>query len=296
MSWRVWLAALLLALPVATAVADVEVTDFMGRAVHLEQPAQRIVALAPHIVENLFTAGVGDHLVGVVSHSDYPPAAQKIPRVGRYTNVSTEAIVALAPDLVIVWASNPGATPARLRKMRILGIPVYVANPQTLADIARAIVDYGKLAGRAAYARRAAAQFRDQLASLRARYAQRAPVSVFYQVWNDPIITLNGSQFVGAVIRLCGGRNIFADAEAVAPRVSVEAVLARDPQAIVASGGGGGGRPAWLARWQQWPQLQAVAEGHLFYVPPDLIQRPTVRILKGARRLCRQLQAVRAGH
>lgn len=292
MSWR-RLVVLLLLCHASLAAAAVEVTDFLGRSVHLQQPAERIVALAPHIVENLFTAGVGERLVGAVSNSDYPPAAKKIPRVGRYTNVSMEAIVALAPDLVITWASNPGMSRARLRQFQRLGIPVYVSSPQTLTDIARAIVDYGILAGRADYARRAAAQFRRHLSALRERYADRKPVSVFYQVWNDPLTTLNGSQFVGAVIRLCGGRNIFAQADAVAPQVSLEAVLARDPAAIVA-GGRGDKRPPWLAEWRQWPALQAVQAGHLFYIPADLLHRPTVRILQGARRLCRQLQSVRA--
>lgn len=292
MTTRTFVLVLLLGVAPA-ALADIVVTDFFGREVHLEEPAERIVALAPHVVENLYTAGVGDRLVGAVEHSDYPEAAKALPRVGNYTNINMEAVVALNPDLVIAWASDPGGSQARLRTLGILDIPVYVTNPSSLEDIARAIIDYGALGGRPEYARKVAAEFREALASLRRHYADREPVSVFYQVWNDPLVTLSGKEFVGAVIRLCGGRNLFAELNAVAPKVSLEAVLARNPEAIVASGMGQA-RPEWLDQWKQWPNLQAVEKGHLFYVPPDLIQRPTVRILKGAKRLCRQLQSVRS--
>src|SRR5699024_9847738 len=159
--------------------------------------------------------------------------------------------------------------------------------------IARAIEGYGKLGGRPEYARQVAARFLTGLASLRGRYAEREPVTVFYQVWHDPLITLSGKAFVGSVIRLCGGRNIFADLAAVAPKISRETVLVRDPQAIVASGARTS-RPQWRDAWQDRPGLQAVEQGHLFFVPSDLIQRPTVRILDGVRGLCRQLQQVRS--
>lgn len=291
---RYWFILLGLLAWAAPAMADVVVTDFLGREIRLTQPATRIVALAPHVVENLYTAGVGDLLVGVVEHSDYPAAAKQLPRVGDYTNASMEAVVALAPHLVITWASDPGAARAVARRTSLLNIPTYIANPRTLEDIADAIVDYGILGGRGDYARAVATKFRKQLAALRAQYANRRPVSVFYQVWSDPLVTLSGKEFVGAVIRLCGGHNIFSELNAVAPKISLEAVLVRNPQAIVASGVGGG-RPQWLEDWKQWPELQAVKNEHLFYVSPDLIQRPTVRILRGAERLCRQLQAVRSG-
>lgn len=272
--------------------ADVTVTDFLDREVRLDEPAKRIVALAPHLVENLYSAGVGDRLVGVVARSDYPEAAKQLPQVGGYSNVNMEAVVALAPDLVVAWASGEGASKASLERLRALDIPVYVAEPRRLAGIARTIVDLGKLGGSPSYARAVAAEFRERLTSLRARYADREPVSIFYQVWDDPLQTLGSGQFVGHVIRLCGGRNVFSDASTLAPKISLEAVLARDPEAIVASGTGSQ-RPDWLDDWKQWPGLQAVEKGNLYFVPPDIIQRPTVRILDGAERLCEQLQRVR---
>lgn len=288
---RIVLSALLLGVTSPSA-ADVTVTDFLDREVRLDEPAKRIVALAPHLVENLYSAGVGDRLVGVVARSDYPEAAKQLPQVGGYSNVNMEAVVALAPDLVVAWASGEGASKASLERLRALDIPVYVAEPRRLAGIARTIVDLGKLGGSPSYARAVAAEFRERLTSLRARYADREPVSIFYQVWDDPLQTLGSGQFVGHVIRLCGGRNVFSDASTLAPKISLEAVLARDPEAIVASGTGSQ-RPDWLDDWKQWPGLQAVEKGNLYFVPPDIIQRPTVRILDGAERLCEQLQRVR---
>lgn len=274
------------------ATADVVVQDFRGHEVRLAQPARRIVALAPHLVENLYSAGAGAQLVGTVAYSDYPPEARNIPRVGGYNGVSLEAIVAQKPDLVVAWASSQGATPAMLDQLRTLGIPVYIDKPEKLDDIARAIADLGVLSGHAEQAQEVAADFRSRLSMLRQRYADREPVSMFYQVWDEPLQTLGGNQIISRVVRLCGGRNIFADAMSLAPRISIEAVLDRDPQVIVASGMSDG-RPAWLDDWREWPGLQAVAHDDLYFVDPDFIQRATIRILDGASRLCRQLQAAR---
>ena len=291
---RVVVIAALLALLGATtaAAAAVAVRDFRGQTIRLDAPAQRIVALAPHLVENLYSAGLGDRIVGAVSYSDYPPAARAIPEVGGYTNISLEAVVAKNPDLVVAWASGQGGDPVTLARFDALGIPVYVDRPRQLTDIARAIRDLGVLGDTSATADAAAQRFTRRLSALRERYSQRPPVRVFYQVWDDPLQTLAGDQLVGQVIRLCGGRNIFADAVSLAPKVGIESVLERDPQAIVASGMGDE-RPDWLDDWRDWPGLQAVENDHLFFVPPDLIQRATVRVLDGATTLCRQLDSVR---
>ena len=286
------LALLLGCLVSLSALADMVVTDALGREVRLQQPAQRIVALSPHLVENLYSAGLGDRLVGAVSHSDYPASAHDIARVGGYMSVSVEAIVALEPDLVVAWASGDGGGGALLAQMEALGLRVYVDQPRRPEDIARAIADFGVLGGRPDTANAAAAAFRQRLQGLRDRYAGQAPVTLFYEIWNEPLQTLGGDQFVSHVMRVCGGRNIFADAATLAPRVSIESVLARDPQAIVASGRGETA-PPWLDDWRAWPGLTAVKNDHLFFVPPDLMNRPTVRILDGAQQLCEKLDSVR---
>jgi len=279
---------LLSAAPLAEAA--VAVLDDGGREVRLAQPARRIVSLAPHVTELLFSAGAGDRIVGVVEYSDYPPAARQLPRVGAYNAVDMERILALRPDLVVAWAS--GNPPALIEQLRELGLTVFLSEPRELEDVASNLERLGRLAGTGATARAAANVFRQRLRALREHYAGRAPVSVFYQIWHRPLMTVNGEHLISKVIRLCGGRNVFADLPALVPKLEMEAVLAADPQAIVA-GVREPGDEAWRQDWRRWRQLRAVREGHLISVPADLLQRHTLRILDGAEQLCAALERVR---
>lgn len=269
----------------------VVVQDFLGREVRLATPAKRIVALAPHIVENVYSAGAGEQLVGVVAYSNYPEQALALPQVGGYRSFSLEALLALEPDLVLMWASGNGA--ATLSQIEALGLPVYVDELSKLEDIAKSLVDIGRLSGHADTATAEANAFLQRLARLSSQYRQQQPVSMLYQVWNEPLQTLNGDHIINDVIELCGGRNVFADALALAPKIGLESVFERDPQAIVASGMDEA-RPEWLDEWLQWPRLQAVSGNNLYFVPPDLLQRHTVRLLDGAEILCQSLAQARA--
>lgn len=276
-----------LALPLQ---ASIEVTDALGRTVSLSQPAERIVALAPHIVENTYSAGAGDKLVAAVNYSDYPPEAQQLPQLGSYKAVNLERILALEPDLVILWGSGNGESIQR--QLERLGVTVYVGEPAELEDVAAAVRDVGVLAGTSEVAESAADRYLNDLEALRERYSERQPVSVFYQVWNDPLQTLSDQHLVSDVIRLCGGRNVYADAAVLAPTISRESLLDRDPEAIVASGMGEE-RPEWLEEWSAWPRLTAVEHDNLFFVPPDIIQRHTFRILEGAQLFCEHVDTAR---
>lgn len=272
------------------ASAEISVTDDIGAAVTLKQQARRIVTLAPHLAETLFAAGAGDRLVGTVEYSDYPEAAKKVPRVGGYSRVDLEAVVALKPDLIIAWYS--GNAPANIEKLRGFGFPVYVSQPDRIEDVAREIERIGRLAGTSPAADAAAENFRARLDGLRREYEKKARVRTFYQIWKQPLSTVGGRQIISSVIRLCGGENVFGDLQALAPVVSVEAVVSTDPEAIVASGMGEA-RPEWLDDWKRWPAITAVARNNLFFVPPELIQRHTPRLLDGAEVLCRHLQSAR---
>ncbi|WP_172601846.1 cobalamin-binding protein [Sulfuricystis thermophila] len=281
-----WLFALL-----AFAVrAEITVTDDGGSVLHLAQPAQRIVSLAPHITETLFAAGAGEKIVGAVDYSDFPKAAQALPRIGGYSRLDLERILALRPDLAIGWASGNSA--AHIEKLRAAGIPVFLVQPERIDDVAKNLERFGLLAGTAATANAAAADFRQRLLELRARYGARPTVRVFYQIWKQPLMTVGGSQVITDVIRLCGGENVFADLKPLAPQVTVEAVIQADPEVIVASGMGEA-RPEWLDDWRQRTTLTAVRRDNLFFIPPDLIQRHTPRLVEGAARLCEQLEAAR---
>jgi iron complex transport system substrate-binding protein len=269
--------------------AEIVVKDDTGIEVHLKQPAQRIIALAPHIAETLMAAGAGNRLVGTVQYSNYPEAVKKIPQIGGYERLDMEAILVLKPDLVIGWES--GNSPAHIEKIRRLGIPVYITQPNRIEDIASDLERYGRLMGNQDGAH-AAAAFRTRLQGLRERYSNQPEISVFYEVWNAPLMTIGGPQIISDVIRLCGGRNVFDQLGQMSPKVTVEAVLAARPEVIIASGMGES-RPDWLDDWRKWHGLTAVAHDNLYFIPPDIIQRQTPRLLDGAEMLCRQLQSAR---
>src|SRR5258705_8147812 len=211
------------------ACATVSVTDDTGATVTLPALAQRVISLAPHVTEMLYAAGGGAKLIGAVTYSDYPPEAKQIPRVGDNKALDLERIVALKPDLIVVW--RHGNAQRQLDRLRDLHIPLYFNEPHHLDDIAVTLTKLGTLLGTSPTADAAANAYRNDIAQLRARYAARPPVSVFYQVWDDPLMTLNGAHMISDVIALCGGRNVFAKLEPLVPTVSTEAVLAANPEA-----------------------------------------------------------------
>lgn len=272
-----------LALPLQAAVT---VQDDTGRTVSLPQPAQRIVSLAPHVTEQLFAIGAGERIIGAVEYSDYPEQARAIPRVGGYSRLDLERILALKPDLVVAWQSGNDAR--AIERLQALGLVVYLSEPRSMPAIADGMAKLGVLAGRTEKARQQAEAFRRRLEALRKQYRDRKERTVFYQIWNQPLMTVSERHLINDVITLCRGRNIFAELEALTPTVSLEAVLAADPEVIIASGMGKE-RPEWLDDWREWPQLRAVKTGRLYVIDPNIIQRATPRLLLGAEQMCRLL-------
>ena len=279
----------LLSLVAVAAQAEVSVRDDIGNTVRLAQPAKRIVSLAPHMTETLFAAGAGERIVGTVDYSDYPEAAKKIQRVGGYSRLDLEAIAALKPDLIVGWQIGNAA--AHLDKLKGLGYTIYVSQPNRIEDVASEIERLGTLAGGATAAAEAK-RFRERLAALRAQYSGKASVRTFYQIWKQPLMTVGKNQIISDAIRLCGGENVFGKLEQMAPTVTVEAVIAANPETIIASGMGDS-RPEWLDDWKKWTGIEAVKRDNLFFVPPELIQRHTPRLLEGTEILCKHLETVR---
>jgi iron complex transport system substrate-binding protein len=274
----------------AALAAPVEVTDATGARVALGAPARRIVSLAPHATELLFAAGAGDRVVGVLSPADWPSEARSLPRVGDARALDLERIVALKPDLAVAW---PYLAPAQIERLRALGLPVYVSDPHTPEAIAEDMERLGALAGSAEAARARAAAFRAKLAALRTAPDHRAKLPVFYEIWNQPLYTIGGKHLITAALDLCGGGNVFAWLALPAPQVSVEAVLAAAPVAIIA-GTDDALRPAWLDDWKRWSELPAVAHGNLFVVDANLLHRAGPRFADGVAQLCAVLDQARA--
>ncbi|WP_233800247.1 cobalamin-binding protein [Paraburkholderia sp. HP33-1] len=290
-----WFGAASLALHSLSGFAAITVTDDSGASVTLAAPAQRVISLAPHVTELLYAAGGGPKMVGAVSYSDYPPEAKQLPRVGDNKALDLERIVALKPDLIVVW--RHGNAQRQLDRLRELHVPLFFSEPRRLDDVAVSLTRLGRLLGTSASADAAAAAYRDDITRLRAQYASRPSVSVFYQVWDRPLMTLNGEHMISDAIALCGGRNVFAGLQPLVPTVSTEAVLAANPEAIVTAAPGAT-RPdttlPQLDTWRAWPGLAAVANNNLFAIDGDLINRPAPRIAQGARQLCEDLELARS--
>ncbi|WP_430227375.1 cobalamin-binding protein [Paraburkholderia tropica] len=279
---------------IGTAHAGVSATDDAGNTVTLDAPAQRVISLAPHATELIYAAGGGAKLVGTVSYSDYPPAALKVPHIGDNRALDLERIAALKPDLIVVW--RHGNAQQQIDRLRDLHIPLFFSEPDRLDDVATSLTRLGTLFGTDTAARAAADAYRRDIAQLRTRYAQRTPVRVFYEVWDQPLMTINGEQIVSDAITLCGGRNVFAALHPPVPTLSTEAVLAANPEAIVTASPGATApdRPLpALDRWRAWPQLAAVAQGNLFAIDGDLLSRAGPRLAQGAEQLCKDLDQAR---
>jgi len=277
---------LLLALGGGAAQAAVTLTDDRGREIALDGPATRIVSLAPNLTELLFDAGAGNRLVGAVKYSDYPAPARDVPRIGEASRLDVERIVELKPDLVLAWKTGNSRTD--YERLEQLGLKVYVVELDTLARIPDKIEDLGRLAGTPEPAQAAAAAFRQRYETLRRHYAGLHRVSVFYQIWEQPLMTVNGTHFISDVLRQCGGENIFASLPLLAPTVDLEAVLAANPQVVIVNAAGG--TPDY---WRRWPTIAAARFGNLFSINDDLISRPTSRLLDGMEQVCGILESAR---
>ena len=292
-----WLASASLVL--TSAAHALGVVDDSGRRFDFQSAPRRVVALAPSLTELVFAAGGGASLVGTTALSDFPEAARRVPRIGDAGRLDVERVLAMKPDLVLVW--QRGATSREQEQLAAAGIALFHLEPRRLDDVARAIERLGDLLGTRAVAAARAEALRRSLARLRRDHAGLPPVRVFYQVWARPLMTINGRQLISDVISLCGGRNVFAGLAPLVPVVSTESVVAADPEAIVTADEQGGAAPAWqrsvddlaFATWRDHAGVEAVRRGWLYTLNGDGISRLGPRIVDGAAAMCAVLEQVR---
>ncbi|OGW63000.1 MAG: hypothetical protein A2V83_10990 [Nitrospirae bacterium RBG_16_64_22] len=279
----------MLLLPVSFLVLGVHAhagtfTDALGRKVDLPDSPRRIVSLAPHLTEILFAIGAGDSVVGVTSFCDYPEAARRVPRIGGFSDPSIELVLAARPDVVI--ATLVGNRRESVEELIRLGLPVYVSGAEAIGEIPREVRRIGAVAGRAEGAESAARRMEGALAEIARRTAGRRRVAVYYQLWDQPLMTVSDGSFIHDAIRLAGGRNVFAGLSVANPRVSLEAVAAAKPEVMILSGMGKEG--AGLAsRWSRFAMIPAVAGGRIHIMNSDLLHRPGPRVIEGVEQLSR---------
>lgn len=252
------------------------------------QVYKRIVTLAPNLTELVFEIGAADQLVGVSAWSDFPLPARQLPVVGDAFTVDQEQLALLDPDLLLVWESG---TPAHaVDELRKAGYKVEQIRTRSLEDVSIALRRIGTLTGHSSEAEVVAARFQAELEALRQSQAGRPSISVFYQVSARPLYTVNREHYVSELIEICGGKNIFDDLDDLAPAISVEAVVDRNPEVMLASTDAG---DEAFADWQRWPAVSANLYGNLFLIPADEIGRATPRLIIAGGAMCLALQKAR---
>ncbi|HUL90760.1 MAG TPA: cobalamin-binding protein [Burkholderiales bacterium] len=270
-----------------TGAHALQMRDDRGVTVSLERPPERIVTLAPHLAEIVFAAGAGAKLVGVSTFTRHPAEAERLPVVASYGRVDIERLIALRPQLVLAWQSGNSAL--QIGRLERIGLPVFVTETRSLADVPRIVRVVGALAGSADLAEARARQFERGVAELRRRHAGERNIAVFLEIWHRPMLTVNGAHLASDALRLCGGRNVFAAAKALTPLVSREQLLAARPEAIITAGFGA----ETLQAWPGFDPVAAVRHRRIYAIDPDLLYGQGPRLLEGARALCDRLEQAR---
>jgi len=288
--------ALLLALTAACSSRPssgrLSITDDWGRTVALASPAQRIVSLSPSSTEILFAIGAGPRLVGRTAYCDWPPASRAVPSVGNGIEPSVEAVAARRPDLVVLYAS--AANRAAAGGLAALGIPVAVLKLDLGADVVRAARRLAALTGEEPAADSLVAAFDSSLGAVHARAAAlpgRAPL-LYVDVWASPPMTVGRGSYLSQLLEAAGAANAFGDLGASAATVSLEAVAARDPDAVLVIAADTL-QPPDLAARPGWSAVRAVREGRVLVVDASLYGRPGPRMPLAAEDLARRIAPLR---
>lgn len=281
--------SLWLALVTGASAQPVSVVDDSGHTISLPKPAQRVITLGPHLTEQVFAIGAGAQVVGVSRYSDFPAEAKQLPIVGDAVAVHHETIATLKPDLILVWRTG---FPDRARApLQAMGVPVFDSEIRSVADLARSLRTIGQLLGRAEAGEAQAKQVEQQWAQLQADYAARKPVRVFYQLWHQPLMTINREHLIHQAITACGGTNIFGELPTFTPTVSWEAAVQRNPQ-VIAMAGAPSDHPE-QGQWPRFPGVEAVKHQRFAMIDGDLIGRMGPRFVQGARQLCEAIDKAR---
>jgi len=250
--------------------------------------ASRVVTLSPHLAELMFAADAGDKLVGISAYTDFPAEAAGLPIISDAFMVDQEQLALLKPDLLLAWSNG---TPTHvIDQLRAAGFRVEAINTDGLDDVATALELIGQLTGNLNPARDAAANYRRQMKALADRYSGAQQVDVFYQVASRPLYTVNGTHYISELLSMCGGRNIFDDLGELAPMVDVEAVVSRNPEAMLAAKDS---TQAAFDVWDRFPDLAANQYGNRFFMPAAEIGRATPRLVEAGAAVCEALENAR---
>lgn len=259
-----------------------QITDGLGRKLTLTKVPRRIVSLSPQNTEMLFALAAGEQIVGVTSFCNYPPAAQKLPQIGGFSSnsISLERVVSLNPDLIVTAGEVHEPIIGELER---LGLPVLALDGETFGELTDELTLLGRVTGHQSQATVLVKTIQDKIAALRASAAKIPPdqrVRVYYHIWTEPLMGASPISYQGEMIELCGGVNILDDRTTRYPSLSLEVLVARNPQVILTSAHHGIFFSAANLRSQPgWNQLQAVKDDRIALLDGDLVSRCSPRLV-----------------
>ena len=242
----------------------------------------RIISLAPHTTELVFALNAEQHLVAVSEFSDYPAAANQLPRVANHNGVNFENVLRLKPDLILAWQG--GNKPQDLARLASLGFDIFYSNPQSPEEIAKELVLLGDKLGRQQRAAELSHAFLLRLHKLRQQYHSKPKVTVFYYMWPTPLMTIGSGAWANQVLSVCGAKNVFEAAPVAYPEVTMEQVLKTKPDILVAAM-----KVSYQDAQSHWSNRRALLDAPLVVANPDLLHRFTPRLLNGIDALCKNL-------
>lgn len=245
-------------------------------------PAQRIATLAPHLAELVCAAGGCARLVAVSEYSNYPASVTKLPQLGGAWNINLEAVLAQRPDLVIAWTD--GTPPDQVARLQKLGLHVVWLQANTLDSIGAALEMVGDLLGTQAAAAKAANDYRQRLAGLRAQHRDEPAIRAVYQIETSPAYTISAASPISEVMSLCGGINVFAALPTISAAIGQEAMLAAAPEVVLY--GREESAAAIRAYWARLGSAPVAQAGNLYAIDPDLLGRASPRMLDGVVAVC----------
>ena len=287
-----WLLILLVMALGTFAQAAAKTTADVPKSTPNDKPKDqlKIIALAPHIVENLYAIGAGEQIIGTTEHADYPEQAKAIPRIGNYARLQIERILQIKPDVIIAWKSgNPVDDLERLEKY---GLNVVYSHPVDLEDVAEEFLLLGEITGRTEKAKALADEYLTRLNTLKQKYQNASPVTGFYEMWARPLRTVANNAWLQKQIALCGVANPFVDLSEDYPLVSLEKVLAVNPQIVIQPTPHSAASPDSLD-WSKWPHIPASQHGFILHPDADKTHRTTMRMLDELEVLCEGVDGAR---
>ncbi len=268
---------------ITPAHAAISVKDGTGQLVTLQQPAKRIISLTPHTTELLFSAGAGQYIVGVTNESDYPTAAINIPKVGTYNQISLDAILRLKPDLVITWQDSGHIK--EINRLKQLNIPVFVSHPLKLNDIATETLKLGQLTQTENTAKNSTQAFFKQAQSLKKQYQHKQKIKTLVAVSESPIYTVSNQSFLGQLVTLCGGENVFSSLKTASAQVSKEAIMKSQAQVVLTT------LPNLDKSFWYNTHLPAAKTKNIYTVSDA--NRPSLRLIDAATSICQHIERAR---